>query len=65
MSKRTFGELRVGARFRCDGEIFTKVEHDLREGMLQCSNAMSDDGRFTLLEPEQSVDVVAQPNAPE
>ena len=55
MAAAKFGELPLGARFHCDGERYTKMEHELREGMLQCSNAVSDGGRWTLFEPDQEV----------
>lgn len=58
-----FGDLPIGARLRCDGQVYTKMEHELREGMLQCSNAVSDFGQWTLLAPEEVVDVIAMPGA--
>ncbi len=54
----TDGELPIGARFLCEGERCTKVEHDLRNGILHCSNAVTHVGRFVLIEPEQAVEVL-------
>ncbi len=63
MAEMRFGDLPIGTRLRQGGQEYTKMEHELREGMLQCSNAVSDFGQWTLLEPEEIVDVIAIPGA--
>lgn len=56
-----FIDLAVGARFLYGGEVLTKIEHELREGTLQCSNACSDGGRFTLIADDDEVEVLYTP----
>lgn len=59
MASHPFSGLPVGARFLLNGERYIKLEHDLREGMLHCTNAVSDDGRWTLVAEDEAVDLLA------
>ncbi|MDA8345627.1 MAG: hypothetical protein M0Z66_09100 [Thermaerobacter sp.] len=61
MATQLFGKLPVGARFRYEGELYTKAEHDLRSGMLHCSNAVSDAGTWALIEPQEPVEAIGHP----
>ena len=63
--QRSFADLPLGARFRYEGELYTKVEHELRAGMLQCSNGLSASGRFQLFEPADVVEDAAPGGEPQ
>ncbi len=61
--KKLFSALPPGARFRLDGEVLTKVEHELRPGMVQCSNALSEDGHWKLVTDDEMVVDLGPPGA--
>ena len=56
-----FSALAMGARFVLDGEVCRKVERELRDGMLHCSNARTAGGRYVLLDDGAEVEPFAPP----
>ncbi len=56
MGQRLFSELPLGARFVFEGEVCEKLERDLRDGMLHCSNARAAGGRYVLLEDDLPIE---------
>ena len=56
MGRWLFSDLPLGARFVCEGEVCEKLERDLRDGMLHCSNARTAGGRYLLLEDDLPVE---------
>ncbi len=55
-NRAIFSDLPLGARFVLDGEVCEKLERDLRDGMLHCSNARTAGGRCILLEEDAPVE---------
>ena len=56
-----FSDLPIGARFVLDGEVCKKVERELRDGMLNCSNAQTAGGRYILLDEGLAVEPFGPP----
>ena len=56
-----FSALPIGARFVLDGEVCRKVERELRDGMLNCSNARTAGGGYVLLGDDAEVEPVGPP----
>ncbi len=56
MGQRLFSDLSIGSRFVLEGEVCEKLERDLRDGMLHCSNARTAGGRYVLLEDDLPVE---------
>ncbi len=51
-----FSALPPGARFALEGEVCEKLERDLRDGMLHCTNALTAGGRYLLLDDDAPVE---------